>query len=132
MVFIQKRVKILIVSLFQLKFDDVTVMLSLSSPCYYLTSYRNLLRLNVILMVRIIGQLLLIGGLPPPAPSLCFILEPRYFFMDRRPKDEPTAKNLVCKKLFPFPRKIGKTCGAWHPPPPPPPVIRINSKTLKI
>ena len=28
--------------------------------------------------------------------------------MDRYAKDELTAKNLVCKKFFPFPRKIGK------------------------
>ena len=32
------------------------------------------------------------------------------FLMDKCPKDEPTAKNLTCKKLFPLPRKIGKTC----------------------
>ena len=28
--------------------------------------------------------------------------------MSRCPKDEPTTKNLVAKKLFPFPKKIAK------------------------
>ena len=40
--------------------------------------------------------------------------------MERCPKNEPTAKNLVCKRLFAFLRKTGKTCsgggGGWHPP----------------
>ena len=30
--------------------------------------------------------------------------------MDRCPKDEPTAENLVCKKALPIPEKIGNTC----------------------
>ena len=61
-------------------------------------------------MVRKIGELLLIGGgggvNHPPAPSLSLILEPRRqarsenFFMDRCPKDEPTGKNLICKKAL--------------------------------
>ena len=41
-----------------------------SSPWYYLTSCQNLLRLNVIFIVREIGELLLNEGwLPPPPPS---------------------------------------------------------------
>ena len=41
------------------------------------------------------------------------------FFMDRCSKDEPRAKGLVWKKLFPFQRKTRKTCwgGGIHPPP---------------
>ena len=68
--------------------DDVTVTLSLivlsrtfftNSPWYYLTPHQNLLRLNVIFMVRKIGKKEVQGGgcHPPPAPSLCLILEPR-------------------------------------------------------
>ena len=78
----KKWIKILIVPSFRLKFDDVTVTLCLivlswnffaNSPWYYLTSYQNLLRLNVIFMVRKIDQPLLNGGgggrgwLPPPS-----------------------------------------------------------------
>ena len=70
MLFGQKWGKILIVPSFQLKFDDVTVTLSLNVLSRYFykltlilfTSYQNLLRLNVIFMVRKIGQLLLNGG----------------------------------------------------------------------
>ena len=66
-----KIFKILIVPSFWLTFDDITVTLSLAvlsgilftnSPLYYLTAYLNLLRLNVIFMVRKIGQLLLDRG----------------------------------------------------------------------
>ena len=82
-----------------------------NSPWYYLTPYQNLLKSNVILMVRKIGQILLKrggrdggGNDSPQAPSLCTILGPRRqvrsenFFMDKCPKDEPTAKNLVRNK----------------------------------
>ena len=89
--FWQKWVKILIVPLFWLKFDDATVALSLivfhefflyKLTLYYLTSYRNLLRLNVIFTVRKIGQILLNekGVEPPPDPRsnlFCLILRPR-------------------------------------------------------
>ena len=60
-----KIFKFLIVSSFWLIFDDVTVTLSLivlsltfftNSPLYYLTPYQKLLRLNVIFMVRKIGN----------------------------------------------------------------------------
>ena len=114
-----KIFKILIVSSFWLIVDDVTVTLSLvvvsgiffsNSPLYYLTPYQNLLRLNVIFMVIKIGKEKVHGGRGGMSDL-------KNFFMDRRPKDEPTAKTLVCKKLFPFPRKIGKTCWGWHPPP---------------
>ena len=84
----EKWVKILIVPSFWLKFDDVTVRLSLivlsrsflrNLPWYCFTSCQNLLRLNVIFMIRKGSQLLLNGGgcCHPPAPSLCLILEPR-------------------------------------------------------
>ena len=66
----KKWVKILIVQSFRLKFDDVTVTLSLI--VFSLFFYKlililfyfmpNLLRLNVIFMVKKIGQLLLNGG----------------------------------------------------------------------
>ena len=42
------------------------------------------------------------------------------FFMGRCPKDEPTGKNLVCKKkAFPISEKNWKNLlgGGWHPPP---------------
>ena len=64
---------------------------------------------------------------PPPAPTLCLILEPRRqvrsekFFMDRCPKDEPTGKNLICKKALPISEKNWKNLlgDGIHPPPPP-------------
>ena len=56
--------------LFQLKIDDAVfdciVMIFFG---YYLTPYQNLLRLNVIFMVRKIGQLLLSRGGWFPSPS---------------------------------------------------------------
>ena len=49
--------------LFQLKIDDVVFdRIVMNFFLYYLTPYQNLLRLNVIFMVRKIGQLLLSGG----------------------------------------------------------------------
>ena len=65
------------------------------------------------------------GGGGGGVVALCLILKPRRyvrsenFFKDSCSKDEPTGKNLICEKLFPFLRKIGKTCwgGGWHPPP---------------
>ena len=64
--FVKKWVKILIVPSYGLKFDDVTVtlyLIVLSGPffftkltCYFLTPYQDLLRLNVIFMVRKIGK----------------------------------------------------------------------------
>ena len=84
-------------------------------------------------MVRKIGKKNVHGGRlwlpPPPAPSLCLTLEPRQyvrsekFVMDRCPKDEPTAKTLVCKRARSIPEKIGKNLLGWHPPPPPPRTI---------
>ena len=42
--------------------------------------------------------------------------------MDRCPKDEPTGKNLVCKKALPISEKNWKNLlgggGKWHPLPP--------------
>ena len=37
--------------------------------------------------------------------------------MERCPKDEPTAKNLVCKEALPIPEKNGKNLLGlgWHP-----------------
>ena len=76
-------------------------------------------------MVRKIGQLLLNGrggGCHPPAPSLCLILDGRSdlkkIFKDRCPKDEPKAKNLVCKKALHILReKLEKPVEGWHPSP---------------
>ena len=49
------------------------------------------------------------------------------FFMDRCPKDESAAKNLVCKKALPIPEKNWKNLLGWHPPsPPPPPPLAIR------
>ena len=63
------------------------------------------------------------GGCHPPAPSLCLILEPRRlirfekFFMGRCAKDEPTGKNLVCKKALPISEKNRKNLlGGGDPP----------------
>ena len=104
---------------FQLKLDDITVTLSLillswfffaNSPWYYLTPYQNLLRSDVIFMVRKVGQPLLSGGgggrgLPPPSTlslsnfrSKLVRSDLKNYFMERWPKDEPTAKNLVWNK----------------------------------
>ena len=77
-----------------------------NSRWYYLTSYQNLSKLNVIFMVRKIGQLLLNGGrggqppstLPLPNFGAKTVGSIRKIFLDRCPKDEPTAKNLVCNK----------------------------------
>ena len=145
MAFGQKWVKILIILLFRLKFDDVTVTLSLivlsliffhkitsvlsysmlkfvkiechlhgwknrstfqnpyrlafwlifddvncdvvfncivmnffaNLPWYYLIPYQNLLRLNIIFMVRKIGKKAHGGGCHTPAPSLYLIVRPR-------------------------------------------------------
>ena len=50
-----------------------------TSPWYYLTPYQNLLRLNVIFMVRKIGKKESRGdGCHPPEPSFCLILEPKW------------------------------------------------------
>ena len=86
MVFGKRKGQNLIIQLFQLNFDDVVfdciVMIFLQTDPY--TSYQNLLRLNVIFIVRKIGQLLFKGGgrggsgCHPPAPSLCLILGPRW------------------------------------------------------
>ena len=70
------------------------------------------------------------GCHPPPPPPSTLILEPRRYvssekyFMGRCPKDEATAKNLVCKRSSSHSlEKIGKTCWwGWHPPPSPPPL----------
>ena len=70
------------------------------------------------------------GWLPPPSTrSLSNFRAKPYvrsenFFMERCPKDEPTAKNLVCKKSSShFLEKLGKPVGGmWHPPPPPGPL----------
>ena len=75
------RSKSLLFHCFQLKSDDVVFdCIVMNFFLYYLTPYQNLLRLNVIFMVRKIGQLLFSrgGGLPPPALSLCLILGPRW------------------------------------------------------
>ena len=58
------------------------------------------------------------GLVAPPPPSTLPLSNFRAktvsplknFLMDRCPKDEPTATNLVCEKIFPFQRTIGKTC----------------------
>ena len=105
----KKRVKILIVPSFWLKFDDVIVMLSLNcivmsyfftnSPSHDLTPNQKLLRLNVIFMVRKIGKKVHANS---PAPFICLILERRQkvrsenFFMDRCPmKNWKNWKNLL-------------------------------------
>ena len=134
MVQLFKIFKILTVSSFLLIFDDVTLTLSLVVllsffllGLIFVLSYSiaNLLRLNVIFIVGKIdlesqgGE----GWLPPLAPSLCLILEPdrrsdlKNFFMDRCPKDEHTAKNLVCKRSSShFPEKLEKHVGGGiHP-----------------
>ena len=84
--------------------DDFTVTISLivlpiiffsDSAWYYLTPYQNLIRLNLIFMIRKIGKKNVHEGPPPlpppspPEPSLCPILEPRWFvgsekFFDRK------------------------------------------------
>ena len=49
--------------------------------------------------------------------------------MDRCPKDEPTAKNLVCKKALPIREKFEKPVGGRvdaTPPPPPPAIGGLN------
>ena len=88
---------------------------------YYLIPYQNLLRLNVIFMVKKkVRKMDMSGGCqspPPPLPSTPTLLNFRAkmvglknIFMDRCPMDESTTINLACKKtLFPVPRKIGKT-----------------------
>ena len=52
------------------------------------------------------------------------------------PKDEPTGKNLVCKKSSShFLEKLEKLLGQWHPPPPPFPLPghqRVNICSLKL
>ena len=65
-------------------------------------------------MVKKIGQLWLNGGVVA-TPDL------KNFFMDRCPKDEPTGKNLVCKKALPISEKNWKNLlgGGIHPSPPP-------------
>ena len=89
MIFGHKMGEIIIVPSFQLKLDDVTVTLSLivlssnffgDVSWYDLTPNQTLLRLNVIFMVRKMGQFLLNwgGGGAPPALSLCLILGPRW------------------------------------------------------
>ena len=96
---------------------------SINSPLYYLTAYHKLSRLDVILMVRKISKKVHGGG-SCPAPFLCLILEHRRlvrsesFFMDRCPKDEPAAKNLVCKENSLYSReKLEKRVGGGiHPP----------------
>ena len=65
MIMAKKWVKIFIVPSFQLKFDDVTVTLSvIVLSRFFLQTHldTNLLRLNVIFMVKKIGHLLLNGG----------------------------------------------------------------------
>ena len=86
-----------------------------NSPLYYLTPYQKLLRLNVIFMVRKIEKKSIGGCLlpPPPQHSPC-----KNFFMDRCPKNEPTGKNLVCKKALLFPEKKWKNLLGIHCPPP--------------
>ena len=127
----QNRVKIVIVP----QFDDVTVMLSLiilsrifftNSPWYYLTPCQNLLRLNVIFMVRKIGKKEVHGGwLPLPitlplsnfrAKTVCQIWK---IFMERCTEDETTAKKFDWNKTLPIPEKNWKNLlrggGGIHP-----------------
>ena len=133
-----KIFKILIVPLFWLTFDDVTVTLPsvvlsgifvTNSALYFLTPYQNLLRLNVIFMVRKIGQLLPNGGwawLPPPStlPLSNFRAKTvgpirKMFSWTDVPRMSLQLKISLQKKLFPFSRKKWKPVGGWHPPPPP-------------
>ena len=111
-----KIFKILIVPLFWLIIDDVTVMLSLILLlCIFFANhlYTMLLYTKIcfIFMVRKIGKISPWWGgggggcLTSPRSYLCLILEPSRY----------TVKNLVRKKLFLFSRKIGKTC--IHPSP---------------
>ena len=84
-------------------FYKLTLVLSYSIP--------NLLRSNIILMVRKIGQLLLKGGgggwqwllSPQHPPFVQFYVQDgksdlKSFFMNKWPNDEPAAKNLVRNK----------------------------------
>ena len=73
----------------------------MNSPWYYLTPCQNLLKLNVVFMVRKVGKKKSMGGCHPPAPSLCLILEPRWLVRSEKlfdGKDETTAKNFVRNK----------------------------------
>ena len=80
-------------------------------------------------MVRKIGQLLL-NGERLPSPHSTFPLSnfraktvgPIWnFFHGRCRKDEPTAKNLVCKQSSPYSReKLEKPVGGMVSTPPPP------------
>ena len=74
-------------------------------------------------MVRKIGKKSAWGVVCQPLqhPSFFLILEHdlKNFFMNRCPKDEPIAKNLVCEKALPIPEKNWEILlggGGWHPP----------------
>ena len=82
-------------------------------------------------------QLLLSGGGVVTTPSITLLLsnfraktvDPvwKIFFMDRCPKDGPTAKNLYPNKSPVIPEKTGKTClGGILPC-----YLRVNPKSLK-
>ena len=106
-----KIFKILIVPLFWLTIDDMSVMLSLDCivmnflcklPLYYLTLYQNLLRSNFIFVVRKVGKISPWwwwwggGGVCHPLQfSLCLMLEPSPY----------TVENLVCIKALPILKK---------------------------
>ena len=101
-----------------------------NSPWYYLTPYRNLLRLNVIFMVR--KEVKSPWSDYPPPPSTLPLSNFRAktvgpiwkAFHGQCPKDETTAKNFVWNKSSSyFQEKLERpVCGGHLPPPPPPPL----------
>ena len=139
MAFGQKMGQIHTVPSFWLKFDDVTVTLSLivlswifftNSPWYYLTSCQYLLILNVIFMVSKIGQLFNIFKIliilsfwlmfDNFTVTLSLIVLSWIFFTNL-PLYYPTShQNLLRLNVIFMVRKIGKKdYGLWLPPPPP-------------
>ena len=119
-----KIFKILIIPSFWLIFDDVTVTLSLVVlSCIFFHKLTFVLSYSIAKVVKIechlhaqknrlkksLGRGRVVATLNTlPLSNFRGRSDLKTFFMDRCPKDEPTAKNLVCKKLFPFPRKIEK------------------------
>ena len=122
---------------FGLKFDDVTVTLSLIALCFqmflamymYLDtikfSHQILSRLNGIFMVRKIGQLLLSGGFgcrTPQHPLSNFrdnmVAPVSKTFHGQIPQGCAYSQKFgLEQKLSPFTRETGKAFGVWHPSP---------------